>query len=156
VDPARQTGYHDKPTLSELCSEIAGEAPTIRRGVARPDDSDHRLPEQSGLAEHGQDRRGGLHRAQRTRVNGLAPTDEPRPGPVEYCKLGLGLSARGCGYGLSALAAAGKTRQHVEGSSRRTKTAQHRVKGDRADRLGTDEPQPVEALLWIELACGQG
>ena len=68
---------------------------------------------------------------------------------------GLGLAAGYRGYGRGALTAAGQTRQHIECCSRRTETAQHRIKADRADRLGAAQAQPIEALLRIEFACGQ-
>jgi hypothetical protein len=70
-------------------------------------------------------------------------------------ELSLGFGAGYCGDSLGALAAAGKARQRLEGGLRRPKTAQHRVKRDRADRLGAAQSQPVEALLRIEFARGQ-
>jgi hypothetical protein len=75
---------------------------------------------------------------------------------MEFGELRRGVGAGHRGDGLGALAPAGEKRQRVECGSRRTETAQHRIKGDRADRLGAAQPQPVEALLRIEFACGQG
>ncbi|MGH7092904.1 MAG: hypothetical protein ACREFB_05155 [Stellaceae bacterium] len=43
-------------------------------------------------------------------------------------------------------------RQRLAG---RAEAAQQRVKRDRPDRLGADEAQPVEALLWFERALCQ-
>src|SRR6516164_11084817 len=156
VDAAGKTGDHDEPPEPELRGEVARQASAVRRGVACADHGDHWLLQQLGLAEDGQDWRGVLDRGEGTRVTRLAPADEPRPGAVQCAELGLGLGPGDRGYGRGAFAAASETRQHVECGSRRTETAQHRMKADRADRLGAAQPQPVETLLRIEFACSQG
>jgi len=136
VDPAGKTGDHDEPAEPELRGEVAREASAVRRGVARTDHGDHWPLQQLGFAEHGQNRRRVIDRGEGTRITRLAPADEPRPGAVECGELGLGLGAGYRGDGLGALPPAGETRQHLERGSRRAETAQHRVKADRADRLG--------------------
>ena len=156
VDPAGEAGDHDKPAAPELCCKTLREPPTIRRGVARADDGNHRPPQQFGIAEHSQNGRRILDRRESARVPRLAPANEPGAGAVQRSQLGLRAGPAWRGDDRAAFAAAGKTRQRIEGRPRRTKTAQHRIKADRANRLGADEPQPVEALLRIEFACGQG
>jgi hypothetical protein len=53
-------------------------------------------------------------------------------------------------------ALAGEPGQRRERRTGRAETPQHRVERHRPDRLGTGEPQPVEALLRIEFASLQG
>ena len=156
IDSAGKTGDHDEPALPEFRGKVARNASAVRRGVARTDHGHHRPLQQLGLAEHGQDRRCVLDRGKRTRITGFAPADEPRADAVQRGELSLGLGASRRGYGPGALAAASKAWQHIECRPRRTEAAQHRIKADRADRLGAAQPQPVEALLRIEFARGQG
>jgi hypothetical protein len=59
----------------------------------------------------------------------------------------------GAGGGDDAPSA--EPRHRIERRPRRAESAQQGIEGDRADRLGAGEPQPVEALLRVELAGGQ-
>ena len=137
IDPAGKTGDHHQTALPELRGEVAREASAVCRGVPRPDDGDHRLRQQFGLTEHSQNRRRVLDCGESTWISRLTPADESRPRPMQCGQLSLGLGAGNCGDSLGAFAAPRESRQGVEGDPGRTKTAQHRVKGDRADRLGT-------------------
>ena len=109
----------------------------------------------SGPPEHGQDRRRVVDRREPARVGWLAPADEPRPETVQCGELGFGLGAGDRGHGLGALAAPRELRDHFQRRAGGAEAAQQRVKADRADGLGAAQPQPVEALLRIEFACGQ-
>ncbi len=155
VDAAGQARHNDDPALPERGGEIAAEAPAVSRGVARPDHRHDRAAQQLRPPEHGQDRRRVLDCRKPARIGWLAPADEPRPETVQCGELGFGLRARDRGDGLGALAAPRELRDHLQRRAGRAEAAQQRVKAHRADGLGAAQPQPVEALLRIEFACGQ-
>ena len=155
IDPAGQARHNGDAALPERGGEVAAKAPAIGRGVARPDHCHDRAAQQLGPPEHGQDRRRIVDRCEPARVSWLAPADEPRPETVQCGELGLGFGASDRGHGLGALAAPRELRDHLQRRAGRAEAAQQRVKADRADGLGAAQPQPVEALLRIEFACGQ-
>ena len=93
VDPACHTRDHDQSALPEFRGQFTRKPPAIRRGVARPDDSDHRPLEQLGFAEDGQDRGRVLDSRQRARIIRLAPADESCLSAANCRELGLGLGA---------------------------------------------------------------
>src|ERR1700730_15323842 len=92
---------------------------------------------------------------QAARVGRLAPADELCPETLQCGELGLGLGACDRGHGLGALPAPRELRDHFQRRAGGTEAAQQSIKADRADGLGAAQPQPVEALLRIEFACGQ-
>src|SRR5205085_2868545 len=114
-----------------------------------------RTAEQLGPPEHGQDRRRVVHCHQPARIAWLAPADEACPETLQCDELGLSLGAGDRDDGLGALPASREPRDHLQRRAGGAEAAQQRVKAHRADGLGAAQPQPVEALLRIEFACGQ-
>ena len=155
IDAARQARDDDDAALPERRGEVAAETPAIGRGVARPDHRHDRTAEQLRPPEHGQDRRRVLDCREPARISRLAPADEPRPETLQCGKLGFGVRAGNRGHGLGALPPPRQLRHHFERRAGGAEAAQQRVKADRSDGFGAAQPQPVEALLRIEFACGQ-
>ena len=89
-------------------------------------------------------------------IERLAPADEPGAQTLKRGEFRLGFGARDRGDGSRALAAAGEAGQGLDRRARRAEAAQHREEADGADRLGAAQPQPVQALLRVEFARGQG
>ncbi len=75
---------------------------------------------------------------------------------MQRSQLGLGFGPRRHADRPGALTAAGEARQHFKRRPSGAEPAQHGIEGDRPDRLGAAQPQPVETLLRIEFPCGQG
>jgi hypothetical protein len=121
----------------------------LAEALRATDHRDHRRLQQLGMAQHGQYRRRVLDRGQACRVERLTPAHQARAEAVERRQFRLGLTPRHRGD------RAGQPRQRVERRFRGAKAAQQCVEGDRADRFGAAEAQPVQALLRIELARGQ-
>ena len=71
-------------------------------------------------------------------------------------EFGLGFGPGHRGDGLGAFAAAGELRHHFERCPSGAEAAQHGEETDRANCLGAAQPQPIETLLRIEFARGQG
>src|SRR5258708_5493071 len=83
----------------------------------------------------------------------IAPAHARRSQAVERRQFRLGL-ARRQRRGRTRPLVIRWARQRVERRARRAEAAQQGIEGDRPDRFGAAEAQPVQALLRIELARG--
>ena len=150
VDAARHARGDDDAFLAETRGDVLGDPPAIGRGVAGADHRDDRRGEPFAAAEQQQHRRRVVDGGEGAGIERLAPAHRPSADAVERRQLLLG-----GGAGRRGEAVAAEPRHRVERCPGRAEAAQQRIKRDRADRLGTRQAQPVEALLRVELAGGQ-
>jgi hypothetical protein len=147
VDAARQAGCNREPRFAELARQPLGEAHARGRGIARADDRHGRQGERSGVAAHGEKRRGIVDHPQAVRIVGLGSRHQGHAHRLGGRELALGVLARADAGRPGCAPSSGEIGQRGQRRARIAAMPDQGLKRARADMIAADQPQPIDPLL---------
>lgn len=146
IDAACQTGGDRKAGIAEILRDGLRELQSRAGRVARADDADHRLGLDIQNAAYAEQGRGVVDQGEARRVAVLPWSEQGHADPPAVVDLALGLSLRADAARPGGAAALGQIGQAIERGACTAEMIDERAKCAWSDIVGTDQPQPVDAL----------
>jgi len=154
VDAAGEPRHHHQAGRAEIARQLLRDLDAGRRGVARAHHGDHGVVQHGRLAADREQRRGVVDGRQLRRIFVLAEGHQRNAHLGRRRELCLSFLARANPHRPRRAAAPGEIGQRLERRTGAAAVIKERAEGARSDVLGTDEAQPVEALVVGETDGG--
>lgn len=146
IDAARQSGGDRKARAAEIARNGLREFQSCAGCVAGADDADHRLRLDIQDAAHTEQRRRVVDQGEARRVPIFPRSKQGDADPFAVFDLAFGFGLRADAANLGSSAALGEIGQALECGACTAEMIDEGAKGTRSDIVGTDQPQPVDAL----------
>ena len=146
VDATCETRHDDETRFPEIARQLAGKFQPGAGGIARADDGNHRPQQHIMRATHAEQRRRIVKGGEARRITGFAGREQADALPFARGNLGARVVLAEDAARASRTAPPRQIGQPLQGAASAAEMIDQGTKRARPDMVGTDQPQPVDAL----------